>query len=471
MKRSGQLHITNTLSGGLVPFSPIEVGHVRMYTCGLTVYSRGHIGNFRTFVSQDVLRRYLKYKGFTVTQVMNFTDVDDKTIIGARKAGIALREFTQIYIDYFFEDCDTLNIEKAEHYPRATDNEYIDAMVELVQKLDNAGCTYRSDGSIYFKVDSFSEYGKLSRLDVLGMKSGARVDADEYSKENARDFVLWKAPKEGEDFWDTAIGKGRPGWHLECSAMGMKILGETFDIHAGGVDLVFPHHENEIAQSESASGKPFAKYWMHTEFLLVEGEKMSKSKGNQFTVKDLVDERFSPMAIRYLLLSVNYRQQLNFTRDGLEQATTAIRRVDDFLDRLNEVEHTGGVSREVNESAGTSLSQFEAAMDDNLNTSAALAEVFDLVKIGNKQLSSTSMTKEDSRVFRSALEQMNSVLGVFGRGDKLQLDTEVEKFIMERREARAVGDFARADSIRDELLEERGVVLEDTPTGTRWRRK
>ena len=339
-----QLKLTNTLGGKLEPFEPLEEGHVRMYTCGLTVYNRGHIGNFRTFVSQDVLRRYLRYKGLEVTQVMNFTDVDDKTIVGARAAGLGLREYTQRYIDYFFEDCETLNIQKAEHYPRATDQEYLDAMVELVQKLDARGHTYKSDGSIYFKVDSLPDYGKLSKVDVAGMQAGARVDSDDYDKENARDFVLWKASKQGEDSWDTAIGPGRPGWHLECSAMGMKILGETFDLHAGGVDLIFPHHENEIAQSEGATGKPFVRHWMHTEFLLVEGEKMSKSKGNQFTVKDLIDEGYSPMAIRYLLMSVYYRQQLNFTRGGLDQAATAIRRVDDFLDRLGEVKRDGEAS-------------------------------------------------------------------------------------------------------------------------------
>jgi cysteinyl-tRNA synthetase len=441
-----------------------------MYTCGLTVYNRGHIGNFRTFVSQDVLRRYLKYKGFRVTQVTNFTDVDDKTIEGARAAGLDLREYTQKFIDYFFEDCATLNIERAEHYPRATDPEYIDAMVELVRKLEERGHTYRSDGSIYFKVDSFPEYGKLSRIDVTGMKAGARVDSDEYTKENVRDFVLWKGPKDDEPSWDTAIGPGRPGWHLECSAMGMKLLGETFDLHSGGVDLIFPHHENEIAQSEGATGKPFVRHWMHTEFLLVEGEKMSKSKGNQFTVKDLVDEGFSPMAIRYLLLSVYYRQQLNFTREGLRQAETAIRRVDDLLDRLSEVSREGEASEATREAASRALARFEEAMDADLNTSAALAAVFDLLKEGNTALSSSSMTKGDARAFKEAIERINKVLAVFGKGEKLSLDQEVESLIEERIQARGRRDFPRADAIRKEL-EDRGIVLEDSPTGTRWRRK
>jgi cysteinyl-tRNA synthetase len=464
------LRLTNTLGGKLEPFTPIDDEHVRMYTCGLTVYNRGHIGNFRTFVSQDVLRRYLEYKGYRVTQVTNFTDVDDKTINGARAAGLELREYTQKFIDYFFEDCATLNIERAEHYPRATDPEYIDAMVDLVRKLEERGHTYRSDGSIYFKVDSFSEYGKLSRIDVSGMKAGARVDSDEYEKENVRDFVLWKGPKEDETSWDTALGPGRPGWHLECSAMGMKLLGETFDLHGGGVDLVFPHHENEIAQSEGATGKPFVKHWMHTEFLLVEGEKMSKSKGNQFTVKELVDEGYSPMAIRYLLLSVYYRQQLNFTREGLRQAETAIRRVDDLLDRLSEVSREGEASEASRETVGRALGAFEEAMDADLNTSAALAALFDLVKEGNTALSSSSMTIGDARVFREAIGRMNQVFGVFGRSEKLSIDEEVERLIQERTQARARRDFQRADAVRKEL-EDRGIALEDSPTGTRWRRK
>lgn len=470
MEESKQLKLTNTLGGKLEPFEPLEDGHVRMYSCGLTVYNRGHIGNFRTFVSQDVLRRYLQYKGYKVTQVMNFTDVDDKTIKGAREAGLDLREYTQRYIDYFFEDCETLNIQKAEHYPRATDQEYLDAMVELVQKLDERGHTYKSDGSIYFKVDSLPDYGKLSNVDVAGIKDGARVDSDEYDKENARDFVLWKGPKEGEDSWDTAIGPGRPGWHLECSAMGMKILGETFDLHAGGVDLIFPHHENEIAQSEGATGKPFVRHWMHTEFLLVEGQKMSKSKGNQFTVKDLLDEGYSPMAIRYLLMSVYYRQQLNFTREGLDQAATAIKRVDDFLDRLAEVSRDGEASDEPKKAIAAGLQAFETAMDDDLNTSSGLAALFDLVKAGNTALASSKVTKGDAQAFRGAVERINSVLGVFGRSEKLSLDEEVEQLIQDRRDARAKRDFARADEIRAEL-DAREIILEDTPSGTRWRRK
>ncbi len=464
------LKLTNTLGGAQEAFEPLEPGHVRMYTCGLTVYNRGHIGNFKTFVAQDILRRYLKYKGFRVTQVVNFTDVDDNTIAGAHAAGLPLREYTDKYIEYFYEDADSLNIERAEHYPRATDPEYIDAMVDLVKKLKERGHTYESDGSIYFRISTLPEYGKLSRIDVEGMQSGARVDSDDYSKENARDFVLWKGPKENEPSWDTDIGPGRPGWHLECSAMGMKLLGESFDIHGGGVDLIFPHHENEIAQSEGATGKPFVRFWIHAEFLLVEGEKMAKSKGNQFTVRDLVEEGFSPAAIRYLLLSAHYRKQLNFSREGIRQAAQAIRRVDDLLERLGEVQSDGPLSESVQDMTRRARGAFEEAMDDDLNTPVALGALFDLVREANRALSSSSLTKEDASEIAGTIERLNTVFGVFGQTEAVMLDADVEKLITERREARARRDFARSDAIRDEL-DAQGIVLEDTPAGTRWRRK
>jgi cysteinyl-tRNA synthetase len=464
------LKLTNTLGGAKETFEPLESGHARMYTCGLTVYDRGHIGNFRTFVAQDVLRRYLKYKGFRVTQVMNFTDVDDKTIAGALAAGLPLREYTDKYIEYFYEDVDSLKIERAEHYPRATDPEYLEAMVDLVKRLEERGHTYQSDGSIYFRISTLPSYGKLSRIDVEGMKSGARVDSDEYSKDDVRDFVLWKGPRESEPSWDTAIGPGRPGWHLECSAMGMKLLGESFDLHGGGVDLIFPHHENEIAQSEGATGKPFVRYWIHPEFLLVEGEKMAKSKGNQFTVRDLVDEGYPPVAIRYLLLSAHYRKQLNFSREGIRQAEQAIRRVDDLLARLREVSAEGPLSAGIEDITRQARERFEAAMDDDLNTSAALGVLFDLVKEGNIALSSSSLTREDASEIAGTIERMNTVFGVFGHTEAMILDADVEKLITERRDARSRRDFARADTIRDQL-DAQGIVLEDTPAGTRWRRK
>jgi cysteinyl-tRNA synthetase len=464
------LVLFNTMGGVREPIEALEPGHIRMYTCGLTVYNRGHIGNFRTFVSQDVLRRYLKYKGYRLTHVMNFTDVDDKTITGANAAGLPLEEYTQKYIDAFYEDCDALNVERAEHYPRATDPDYIEAMVELVSKLGERGHTYEADGSIYFKISTFPSYGKLSRIDMSGMRAGARVEADDYAKQDVRDFVLWKGPKPGEPSWETRIGPGRPGWHLECSAMSMKLLGETFDLHSGGIDLTFPHHENEIAQSEGATGKPFVRHWVHTQFLLVEGEKMSKSKGNMFNVPDLIDEGFSPMAVRYLLLSVHYNKQLNFTRDGLQQAEAAIRRIDDLLDRLGEVRAEGRRAPGIEQMTRNALVNFENAMDDDLNTSAALAALFDLVKEGNTALSSSSINREDATEIAGAIKKMNGVIGVFGRREQMTLDAEVERLIAERREARSRRNFVRADEIRDQLVEQ-GIVLEDTPTGTRWRRK
>jgi cysteinyl-tRNA synthetase len=467
---SKPLVLTNTLGGSREAFEPIEAGHVGLYTCGLTVYNRGHIGNFRTFVSQDILRRYLKYKGYRLTHVMNFTDVDDKTIVGARTAGLPLKDYTQKYIDAFYEDCDTLNLERVEHYPRATDPEYIDAMVELVAKLGERGHSYEADESIYYRISTFPDYGKLSRIDVSGMKAGARIEADDYAKQDVRDFVLWKGPKPDEPVWETAIGPGRPGWHLECSAMSMKLLGETFDLHSGGIDLTFPHHENEIAQSEGATGEPFVRHWVHTEFLLVEGEKMAKSKGNMYNVPDLVGEDFSPMSIRYLLMSVHYRKQLNFTKEGLHQAEAALRRVDDFLERLTEISSEGSLSLGIADMTRKALEGFEQAMDDDLNTSAALAALFDLVKEGNIALSSSSITKEDATEIAGTIEMMNSVFGVFGRRKPKVLDADVERLIAERREARQRRDFARADAIRDELAAQ-GILLDDTPTGTRWRRK
>ena len=466
----GSLKLTNTLGGAKEVFEPLEPGHARMYACGLTVYNRGHIGNFRTFVAQDVLRRYLKYKGLRVTLVMNFTDIDDKTIVGANAAGLPLREYTDQFIQSYHEDADALRIERAEHYPRATDPEYLDAMVELIRKLKERGHTYEVDGSTYFRISTLPSYGKLSRIDLEGIQSGARVDSDDYEKEDARDFVLWKGAKENEPSWEAPFGPGRPGWHLECSAMSMKLLGESFDIHSGGVDLIFPHHENEIAQSEGATGKPFVRYWIHAEFLLVEGEKMAKSRGNQFTVRELVGEGFSPVGIRYLLLASHYRKQLNFSRDGVRQAEQAVRRVDDFLERLREVHTEGPVSAGVEETTRRAIEGFEEAMDDDLNTSGALAALFDLVKEGNIALSSSSITTGDASKIIETVGRMNTVFDVFGHTEAVLVDGEVEKLITERREARARRDFARSDEIRDRLAEQ-GIVLEDGPSGTRWRRK
>ncbi len=333
-----QLH--NTLTGKIENFVPQKAGEVRMYTCGPTVYDYAHIGNYRTFVFQDILRRFLKLRGFKLNHVMNLTDVDDRIIANAAAAGKSIRDYTAKFVQAFFDDCKTLSIEEPAHWIRATD--HIDDMVKLIQRLQKKSFTYPGDGSIYYRIAKFPEYGKLSKIDLTGIQAGARVDNDRYEKESARDFALWKAPKPGEHFWETAIGPGRPGWHIECSAMAMKYLGETLDIHTGGIDLAFPHHENEIAQSEAATGKPFVRYWLHAEHLLVEGEKMSKSLGNFFTLRDLFAKGYKPSALRFALASVPYRKQLNFTFDGLQQAASSVERLRNFADRLKRGKFSAG---------------------------------------------------------------------------------------------------------------------------------
>src|SRR5213593_1422940 len=371
------LRLHNTLAGNKEEFHPIEEGLVRFYTCGPTVYDYAHIGNFRTFVFQDMLRRYLRYRGYRVRHVMNITDVDDRTIANARAEGVSLREYTARYTEAFLEDSRRLGIESPDVMPLAT--EHIPEMVALIRCLEERGYAYRRDGSIYFRISKFPGYGKLSKTDFAGMQAGASVDADKYDKDNARDFVLWKARKEGEDFWETELGPGRPGWHIECSAMSMKYLGETFDIHCGGVDLVFPHHENEIAQSEGATGKPFVRYWVHPEFLIVEGEKMSKSLGNQFTLRDLLAQGHAPEAIRYLLLSVHYRKQLNFTSEGLRQAHASLNRLENFSLRMSEKADSSEPCPSFFEQVRLAREKFIEAMDDDLNTSAALGVLFEFV--------------------------------------------------------------------------------------------
>ena len=449
-----------------------------MYTCGLTVYSRGHIGNFRTFVAQDILRRFLRFKGYRVLQAMNFTDVDDKTIRGAEAAGLPLRDYTTRYIEEFFADADALGIERAEHYPRATDPEYIEAMIRLVERLLENGVAYEAGGSIYFRVTSFPRYGQLSGAAASDRLAGARVDSDEYDKEDAQDFVLWKAAKPGEPVWEAPFGAGRPGWHLECSAMGLDLLGSGFDLHCGGVDLVFPHHENEIAQSEAATGSRFVRHWFHCEHLLVDGRKMSKSLGNQFTVRELLDEGFAPAAIRHLLAGVHYRQQLNFTKSGLRQAEVAIGRVDDFLRRSDEAADRPGQTANggaLPPEPGEALRCFESALDDDLNTSKALAEVFFALKEGNRALRSSGGASEAAG-WAAAIRRMNSVFGSFemspaaDSGDRAEAPADVPELIRERQEARERRDFARADAIRDDLAA-RGILLEDSPSGTSWRRR
>ncbi len=463
------LRLRNTLTRTLEEFKPLEANTVRMYACGPTVYDYGHIGNFRTFVSVDVLRRYLKYLGYQVRHVMNITDVEDKIIRGMLASGKSLEEFTEFYTQEFLKDCDALNIERSEVMPYAT--KHLPQMIEIMRRLAERGHTYESDGSLYYSISSFPGYGKLSGLKLEGNLAGARVDVDEYEKADARDFVLWKAAKEeGEPRWPSPFGEGRPGWHLECSAMSMEYLGESFDIHCGGVDLIFPHHENEIAQSEGATGKPFVRYWVHTEFLLVEGEKMSKSKGNYYTVRQLIEQGHAPMAIRLLLLSVPYSTQLNFTLEGLRGQETALEGLQNFRRRVADFEGAVSSHPRSQEIVARAREGFEAGMDDDLNTSKALAAVFELRRDVNTAMDAGEFGSDDRTEVLDLLARIDSVLGVLGEEQEQMLDPEIEKKIEERKAARRNRDFRHADEIRKELAD-RGIILEDTPQGTKWKRK
>jgi len=462
------LRVYNTLTRRLEEFVPLQTGEVRLYTCGPTVYDYAHIGNFRTYLWEDLLRRYLEFRGYRVTQAMNLTDVDDKTIANAREAGLTLDDYTRTYIDAFFEDVAALGIERAEHYPRATG--FIPQMARLVQRLKDAGHVYESRGSLYFKISTFPSYGRLSHIDPETAAGQARIDSDEYEKDNPRDFAVWKAPKDGEPYWETEVGRGRPGWHIECSAMSMHLLGETFDIHTGGVDNIFPHHENEIAQSEAATGRPFVRYWMHAAHLIVDGEKMSKSKGNFFTMRDLAGRGHDLRAIRYMLLSVHYRKPLNFTFDGLSQAAAALSRIDDLALRLDAVApqlpaHGGGVATQ----ARGVLEGMKEALDEDLNTAGALGHLFDLVRDAHTALDAGTFGRPDLEEVRGTLQAFEAVFGI-RPGQRAALDAEIEGLIKKRGEARARKDFEASDRIRDELLA-RGIILEDTPQGVRWKRK
>jgi cysteinyl-tRNA synthetase len=466
------LKLRNTIARAEEEFAPLEGNTVRMYACGPTVYDYGHIGNFRTFVAVDVLRRYLKYLGYEVHHVMNITDVDDKIIRNMLQSGKSLRDYTEFYTQAFLEDSRSLSIEPPEVMPRATD--HIPEMIELMNRLAASGHTYKSEGSLYYSIGSFPSYGKLSGLKVEGNISGARVDVDEYEKADARDFVLWKEPKdEGEPRWPSPFGEGRPGWHLECSAMSMKYLGESFDIHSGGVDLIFPHHENEIAQSEGATGKPFVRFWVHAEFLLVEGEKMSKSKGNYYTVRDLLAKGHSPMAIRYLLLSVPYRTQLNFTMEGLRGAETALDGLRNLRRRVSEFSGEPGTHARVQDALTQARENFQAGMNDDLNTSNALAAVHDLRRDVNTAMDAGEFGMADREAVLSFLDSVNSVLAVLPKEEgslDLALVAEIDAMIEQRNAARRDRDFNKADQIRADLAA-RGIVLEDTPQGTKWKRK
>jgi cysteinyl-tRNA synthetase len=461
----------NTLTRQKETFHPLEAGKVKIYTCGPTVYDYAHIGNFRAFLFEDLFKRWLQYRGYKVLHVMNLTDVDDKTIKGSQKQGIPLRQFTDFYVQAFFEDIKALNVEPADVYPRATD--HIPEMVTIIKTLLAKGVAYRGeDGSIYFSVYKFPSYGQLSHLKVDELKAGARVCQDEYCKEEAQDFALWKAwtPEDGDVYWETELGKGRPGWHIECSAMSMKYLGETFDIHCGGVDNMFPHHENEIAQSEAATGKKFVDIWMHNEHLQVEGKKMSKRLGNFYTLRDLLAKGYDPIVIRYLLMSTHYRQQFNFTFEGLEAAKGAVERLRNFVRRLHEADgkDSGGKVAALTQKLD---SCFGGAMDDDLNVSIALSSLFDFVREINSLLDAGMVSKAEAADVGGKMMQLDDVLGVIGKVEAAEaLPSDIDALVQRREAARKAKNWKEADEIRAQL-KAMGIVLEDTAQGIRWHKE
>jgi cysteinyl-tRNA synthetase len=459
----------NTLGRRVTELAPIEAGRIRMYTCGPTVYNVAHIGNLRTFVFEDVLRRHLESSGLDVTQIMNITDIDDKTIKGAAQEGKSLVEFTSGYTELFFRDLQRLNVEKAERYPKATD--HIPEMIALIESLKARGHTYESEGSVWYKIATFSDYGKLSQIDLSKTRRGERVAEDEYEKEDVRDFALWKAAKPGEPAWPSPWGQGRPGWHIECSAMSMKYLGEHFDIHTGAVDNIFPHHENEIAQSEGATGHPFVNLWLHSEHLIVDGEKMAKSKGNFYTLDDVLARRNDPAAIRYLFLSVPYRKKLNFTWEALEAAGSAVDRIRSAAVRFEEAASRGSDKAgkyPAAERAARFRADFADAMDDDLNTAEAQGALFPFLRDVNSALDEGTLGSSEAKVALEALRHADRIFGVLPAGQE-SLSTDIEAKIAARNAARGRRDFAEADRIRKELASQ-GILLEDGPSGTRWKR-
>jgi cysteinyl-tRNA synthetase len=487
------LRLFNTLSAKVEEFQPQEDHLVRMYSCGPTVYDYGHVGNFRTFVFVDILRRFLRQSGYKLKHVINITDVDDRIIENSARLGITLRQYTEKYETAFLEDADMLNIQRPEYLVRATDN--IPEMAAFIAGLAEKGFAYRADdGSYYYRVSMFPQYGKLSKKDLAHIEDGARVDSDRFDKEEVRDFALWKAPKPGETSWDTPLGRGRPGWHIECSVMARKFLGDTLDMHLGGEDLIFPHHENEIAQSEALTGKPFARFWVHARFLLVEGEKMSKSLGNFYTLRDLVLKGHKPSSIRYLLASVPYRRQLNFTFDGLKQAASSVERLRNFKLRLETAHFAPGSNTKVAALAQTARQRFTDALADDLNTAEALAAVFDVVREANAAADSNEVKLDDIPPLLAVLKQFDEIFGVLRDNDAPKIerivewaksegktadaaeatprmsDQAVEELVAQREAARRARDFKASDTIRLQLADA-GIVVEDTKDGVRWKRK
>ena len=492
------LRLYNTLSAKIEDFQPMDSNRVRMYACGPTVYDYGHIGNFRTFVAVDLLYRFLKQSGYDVRYVMNITDVDDKIIRNAARDGVTVQQYTAKYEKAFLEDSAALNIERP-MLVRAT--EHIPEMAEFIAQLQAKGIAYRTDdGSYYFRIAKFPSYGKLSKKDFAGMTDGARVDVDEYDKDNARDFALWKAPKPGEAFWETAIGPGRPGWHIECSVMSMEQLGPSFDLHAGGEDLIFPHHENEIAQSESLTGQTFARFWFHARFLLVEGQKMSKSLGNFFTLRDLVLKGHKPSSIRWLLTQVPYRNQLNFTFEGLKSAASSVEKLRNFRLRLTSTQFAAGANPAMAQLAGETIPRMKSALEDDLNTAEAQAAIFDMVRKANAALDAGEVKKDDAQHLLGAVDKFDEIFAVLTDDDRSKMkavldwavaagrekeispelmeiagsaqlsDAEVNQKLAEMEAARKTRNFKASDALRKELADA-GIIVENTKEGVRWRRK
>ncbi len=463
------LKIFNSLGNKLEEFKTLKGKNVGMYTCGPTVYNYAHIGNFRAYTWEDLLKRYLLFSGYTVKQVMNLTDVDDKTIKGATEQKMVLSEFTEKYKKAFFEDVKTLNILPAEVYPSAT--ETIPEMVKIIEKLMEKGIAYKGeDNCIYYSIKKFPKYGQLAGIDVSKLKEGARISQDEYEKEGVGDFALWKAWDEtdGNVFWETSLGKGRPGWHIECSAMSMKYLGESFDLHTGGVDNKFPHHENEIAQSEGATGKQFVKYWMHCEHLLVDGKKMSKSLGNFFTLRDLLDKKLNPRAIRYVLINSQYRQQLNFSIDSVRDAEKTLEGLQNFIEKIREIKEKGKNENEdgINDIIEKASDGFRKSMDNDLNVPEAMKYVFDFIKEINKKISKSEIGEKGAEKIITFLKKIDSVLGVLDFAEKyFELSEEQQLLIRERESARMEKKWAKADEIRDKLKTQ-GIELKDNDDGT-----
>jgi cysteinyl-tRNA synthetase len=462
------LKFYNTLSGEKEVFVPLKDKFAGIYSCGPTVYGFAHIGNLRAYVFTDILRRYLEFKGYTVRQVMNITDLDDKTIRASKEQGVSLREYTDKYIRFFFEDIDLLRIKRADVYPRVTD--HINEMADMVKLLLDKGYAYLKDGSVYFKVSEFPDYGKLAKIDISRIKPGATVEADEYEKEDVRDFALWKEKKESEPFWVTEIGEGRPGWHIECSAMSIKYLGATIDIHTGGIDNIFPHHQNETAQSEAATGQKFVRYWMHCEHLLVDNKKMSKSLGNIITLRDVMNRGYRPEALRYLFAFSHYRSRLNFTWESIGHASNILNRLNQFVERLKGYNSKSKSNEEITMLTSRHAQRFETEMDNDLNTPGAFASIFDMVGEVNAAIKKEDLSSENAKVVYELMLKFDAVLGILTLKEKGVLSGDIEELIEEREKTRERKDFKHADEIR-KRLEDMGIVLEDTKEGVRWRKK